>query len=202
MANYYYKNSTTNPHNSCLPHSFRLLIVGSSGSGKTTLLMKLLLEKNLINYNKLCIFAKSLYQSEYTVIQAGFENKLSKNYMLKKLNSGDEIRDENYWKNKINDDKDDILTIESVAAAMTILQKKPSTLEGEFHTSADAIPDPADLNKSIRNLMIFDDIMTEHNQDAAANYFNVVEVQIVTVYIYLNITLNYHYTLSDLIVTL
>jgi len=55
--------------------------------------MKLLLQKNLINYNKLYIFAKSLYQNEYRVIQAGFENNLSKSNMLKLLNAGDEIRD-------------------------------------------------------------------------------------------------------------
>jgi len=34
------------------------------------------------------------------------------------------------------------------------------------------IPDPADLDKSIRNLMVFDDIMTDRNQHPAANYFS------------------------------
>jgi len=33
------------------------------------------------------------------------------------------------------------------------------------------LPDPADLDKSIRHLMIFDDIMTDKSQDPAANYF-------------------------------
>jgi len=33
---------------------------------------------------------------------------------------------------------------------MSTLQKKPSSIEAEFHTSADAIPDPADLDKSIK----------------------------------------------------
>jgi len=55
--------------------------------------MKLLLEKILINYNKLYIFAMSLYQNEYKVIQAGIENKISKSNMLKLLSSGDKIRD-------------------------------------------------------------------------------------------------------------
>jgi len=57
--------------------------------------MKLLLHKGLINYDKLYIFAKSLYQPEYRVIQAGFENKLSKSNMLKLLNAGEEIRVKN-----------------------------------------------------------------------------------------------------------
>jgi len=59
MTHYYYKSGTSNPHNPCLPHNFRLLIVGASGAGKTSLLMRLLLEKDLINYNKLYIFAMS-----------------------------------------------------------------------------------------------------------------------------------------------
>jgi len=54
---------------------------------------------------------------------------------------------------------------------MKLLQKKPSTLAAEFHNSSDMIPDPADLDKSIRNLMIIDDIMTDKSQDQAENYF-------------------------------
>jgi len=54
---------------------------------------------------------------------------------------------------------------------VSLLQSKPSNLEAEFHNSSDATPDPADLNKSIKNLMIFDNIMTDKNQDPAANYF-------------------------------
>jgi len=55
--------------------NFSMLIVGASGSGKTSLLMRLLLEQNLMNYDKLHIFAKSWYQPECKVLQAGFENK-------------------------------------------------------------------------------------------------------------------------------
>jgi len=51
------------------------------------------------------------------------------------------------------------------------ISEKPSKLEAEFHTSSDAFPDPADLNKSIENLMIFDDFMTDKNRDPASNYF-------------------------------
>jgi len=145
-----------------------MLIVGSSGSGKTTLLMKLLLHKGLVNYDKLYIFAKSLYQPEYRVIQAGMENKLNKSNILKLLNAGDEIKDEKYWEQHSTDD---IPTIESVASAMATLQKKSSKIKAEFHNNAYEIPDPADLDELIRNLMIFDDIMSERNQDPASSYF-------------------------------
>jgi len=98
-----------------------MLIVGSSGAGKTTLIMKLLLHKGLVNYDELYIFAKSLYQPEYRVIQAGMENKLSKSNIFKLLNAGDESEDEKYWEQHSTDD---IPTIESVAAAIATLQKK------------------------------------------------------------------------------
>jgi len=127
--NYFFKLNLANVHSNCLPNNFRLLIVGSSGRGKTTLLMKLLLEKNLVNYDKLYIFAKSLYPPEYKVLIAGFENKLSKNDMLKLLNAGDEIKDEKYWQQH---SIDDIPTIESVAAAMATLQKSPVYLKQNF----------------------------------------------------------------------
>jgi len=75
---------------------------------------------------------------------------------------------------------------------MATLQSKPSKLNGEFHNNADeyhfsyitdklakiyicsncsSVVDPADLDKSIMNLMIFDDIMSDRNQDPASNYF-------------------------------
>ena len=75
--NYYFANEPK-VHNQLFPNTFRMLIVGQSGCGKTTLLMRLLLEKGLINYDKLSVFAPSLDQNEYKVLQAGFENGLNK----------------------------------------------------------------------------------------------------------------------------
>ena len=75
--NYYFANEPK-VHNRLFPSTFRMLIVGPSGCGKTTLLMRLLLEKELINYDKLYVFAPSLDQNEYKVLQAGFENGLNK----------------------------------------------------------------------------------------------------------------------------
>jgi len=48
---------------------------------------------------------------------------------------------------------------------------EPSSTEAEFYSSPDDIPDPADLDKSIRNLMVFDDIMTDKKQTTAENYY-------------------------------
>jgi len=127
--NNFYKLNLANHHATCLLSNFRMLIVGVSGSGKTTLLMKLLLEKNLVNYDKLYIFAESLYQPEYRILQAGTENKLNKNNTLKLLNAGDEIKDEKYWQQHSSED---IPTIESVAAAIATLQKNLVQLKQNF----------------------------------------------------------------------
>ena len=48
-----------------LPHSIRGLIVGKSGCGKTTLLLNLLLRPGWLDYNKLFVFGRSLFQPEY-----------------------------------------------------------------------------------------------------------------------------------------
>jgi len=65
-------------HYERLPIDFRALIVGASGCGKTCLLIRLLLEHNLLNYDKLYVFARTLYQSQYQILRTGMENRLSK----------------------------------------------------------------------------------------------------------------------------
>ena len=65
-------------HSKEFPKNFRMLIVGESGCGKTCLLMRLLLQPGLLNYDKLYVFAKSLYQTQYQVLKAGLENRLPK----------------------------------------------------------------------------------------------------------------------------
>ena len=61
-----------------LPKSIRGLLIGSSNCGKTTLLFKLLLGTNILDYNNLFIFSKSLNQKEYEVLIEGFKHNLTK----------------------------------------------------------------------------------------------------------------------------
>ena len=49
--------------------------------------------------------------------------------------------------------------------------EKPSKLEAEFFDNGADIPDPSELDKKIRNLMVFDDIMTDKKQTPAENYY-------------------------------
>jgi GTPase SAR1 family protein len=96
MAYYYSSGTGIKNHNDSLPPSFRMLIVGASGMGKTSLVMRLLLEKELLNYDKLYVFSKSLYQPEYSVLINGFKYGLTKSNMLKILRSGELIKTPEY----------------------------------------------------------------------------------------------------------
>jgi GTPase SAR1 family protein len=91
---YFYKSADKKVHNDCFPHNFRMLIVGASGAGKTALLMRMLLEPGLLNYEKLYVFAKSLYQPEYQVLRVGLQNGLPKMNIIKLMNL-DEILKKN-----------------------------------------------------------------------------------------------------------
>lgn len=159
---YHYNRTKNHVHNECFPETFRALIVGQSGAGKTALLMKMLLEPDLLNYDKLYIFARSLYQPEYQVLENGFKYGLSKKEMISMLNSAKTI------------EKHDC-TIEDLALGLQELNKEkdeePNHIEAEFHDNADNIPDPKDLDKNVRNLIIFDDIMTDRNQVTPENYY-------------------------------
>lgn len=159
---YYYKTTEKRVHNKCFPSNFRMLIVGASGAGKTALLMRMLLDPDLLNYEKLYVFAKSLYQPEYQVLRAGLENGLPKTDIIKLMNSDTILKKNNTG-------------INEAAKALTECNEEneiePSNVECEFHDSSDEIPDPKDLDKTVRNLIVFDDVMTDKKQTLAENYY-------------------------------
>lgn len=159
---YYFKSLGSKVHNNLFPHSFRALIIGASGYGKTTLLMRLLLEDDLLNYDKLYVFAKSLYQPEYEILKSGLENNLPKQDIRRIMNSEEYI-------NKAD------INFDELAEAMQELnvenEKDPSEIECEFHETGENIPDPATIDRSIRNVIVFDDVMTDKKQTPAENYY-------------------------------
>ena len=66
-----------------LPKSLRGLVVGKSGCGKTTLLLKLLLRPGWLDYSKLSVFGKSLFQPEYKILRKGFEEQIPKEMIMR-----------------------------------------------------------------------------------------------------------------------
>ena len=50
-------------------------------------------------------------------------------------------------------------------------EDEKSNITCEFYESPDDIPDPKDFDKEDKNLIIFDDIMTDRNQSAPGAFF-------------------------------
>jgi len=67
------ENVTNERNHPLLPKSLRGLIVGKSGCGKATLLLNLLLQPGGLDYWKLSVYGKSLFQPEYKILRKGFE---------------------------------------------------------------------------------------------------------------------------------
>lgn len=155
---FFYNDAKKKVHHPSLPYNFRMLIVGESGCGKTTLLMQLLLQENLLNYNKLYVFARSLHQPEYQCLIEGFKNRLSKSDIIYLLNVGADIESKK-------------VSIKQVAEGLSLSSEKLSDITAEFYNSSDDIPDPSDLDTKVRNLMVFDDIMTDRRQTTAEQYY-------------------------------
>ena len=76
-----------------LPKGIRGLIIGKSGCGKTTLLINLWLRPCWFDYNNINIFGKSLFQPEYHILKKAFEEKLSKEVIIRLFENQNEITD-------------------------------------------------------------------------------------------------------------
>src|SRR6267154_741904 len=157
---YFWKSGKTRNNSPMVPNSIRALIVGRSGCGKTSLLIRFLLEENLLDYNKLFVFGKSLHQPEYQILKAGIENKLDKHHIVELFQYNDQI----------NKSKDDLQTIIK-ATARLIPEKNKGHISGTFYENSSEIPDPREINKDDKNLIVFDDIMCDKKQSAADSFY-------------------------------
>jgi len=154
LENLSIKSENNRNNNPLLPNSIRACIIGKSGCGKTNLLLNLLLNNfgdiPFLDYNHLYLFGKSLHQPEYQLLISSLKHKIPRHI----------IRD--LIKNKLTDNK--------------IIQKIGSSLENnnktivESYTDSNNIPDPSELNKNHKNLIVFDDIMLEKQNKCEAYY--------------------------------
>jgi hypothetical protein len=145
VNNVYIKRNNNNLFPS---NSIRACIIGKSGCGKTVLLMNFLLKKyaydEYLDYNNLYIFSKSLYQPIYQVLINGLKNNLTKQQIINCF------RNQNFKIDKNISNK--------------------NTIQIHCHDDPDEIPDPIDINRDLKTLIIFDDIMLE-KQNKVESYY-------------------------------
>ena len=137
-----------------LPRSVRGVIIGKSGCGKTTLLLNLLLRPGWLDYNRLYVFGKSLFQFEYRILKKAIEEGLPKENILQLFELHNEIT------------RLDI----SPFALLEKIGGGTSGIESSFYESSEDVPDPRDLSASCKNLMIFDDLLLE-KQNKCESYY-------------------------------
>jgi len=153
------QNKTNKNNHPLLPKSLRGLIVGKSGCGKTTMLLNLLLQPGWLDYSKLSVFGKSLFQPEYRILKKGFEEQLPKRVNMNLFENQNEIQQEQISPNEL---------IHELAKNQKIHSKEP--IECSFYESTDDVPDPKELSPEQKNLMIFDDLLLQKQNKCEAYY--------------------------------
>ena len=122
-----------------LTKSLRGLIVGKSGCGKTVLLLNLL-QPGWLDYSKLSVFGKSLFQPEYKILRKGFEEQLPKEMIMNIFENRDEILREQISPNElIHELAKNRKTRRGLRSASV---DSNELIECSFYESADDAPDP------------------------------------------------------------
>jgi ABC-type dipeptide/oligopeptide/nickel transport system ATPase component len=144
-------------NNPLLPRSIRGLIVGKSGCGKTTLLLNLLLRPGWLDYDNLQVFGKSLFQPEYEILKKAFDEKLTKEAIIGLFKIRAEVMNR-------------AVPPGCVVEEMSRNLNDESDICCNFYESAEDVPDPRDLSREKKNVMIFDDLQLE-KQNKCETYY-------------------------------
>lgn len=147
------KNNRNN--NELLPDNLRGLIIGKSNCGKTTLLFNLLLKPDWLDYNNLLIFGKSLHQTEYQILNYGFDKRLSKRQIS------------NIFTNQEYLAQSGLTPIEAIEEYNGITEKG---VTAELFEDCELVPDPSTLDPTLKNLLILDDCFLGKQNKAEAYY--------------------------------
>ena len=188
------RNTVIFNHDKGIPNNFRCIVVGSSGSGKTYRVFNMLLRPGYLDYDTLHIFSPTLYQDEYKLLIAGFRNKLNKEDIIQcflnqdKVSSDPEVVAREYAKIMKEEEKWHDIKVYTYATSATgdISQEAPSSVAlntssvaPNTNTSASRnmntrplklLPQPDELEKGRKHLIVFDDCMTG-SQKQIENYF-------------------------------
>ena len=174
------KNQIKFDHDESIPSHFRCIVVGTSGSGKTFRVFNMLLRPNYLDYDTLHIYSPTIYQDEYKMLLSGLKNKLHKEDIIacflnqNKLHNDPEIVASEYAKTL--DDRDKWLDVKVFSYGITennINNNNNNTGQSNNNNNninKRQLPQPDDLEKGRKHLIVFDDCMTGP-QKQIENYF-------------------------------
>ena len=157
-------------HHVLIPNNFRCIVVGGSDSGKTFRVFNMVLKDGFLDYDTLHIYSPTLYQDEYKLLVAGLKNKLSKKDIVA------------CFRNQQFLDEEPEIVAQKYAGVMNDSEKwhdvrvytygpeSSSESLNEKATSSSCLPNPDDLERGRKHLIIFDDCMTGP-QKQIENYF-------------------------------
>ena len=151
-----------------LPKSLRSLIVGKSGCGKTVLLLNLLLQPGWMDYSKLPVFGKSLFQPEYKILRKVFEERLPKEMIMNIFENHDEILREQISPNKLIHEL--AKNGKTRRGLRSVSVDSNELIECNSYESADDVPDPKEISPEHKTLMIFDDLLLKKQNKCEAYY--------------------------------
>ena len=133
------------------------MIIGKSRCGKTTLLINLLLRPGWLHYNNINIFGKSVFQPEYHILKKAFEEKLPKDVIIRLFENQNEIT---------------YLGISPISVVEEMAKdiRDKSDVVCNFYQSVEDVPDPRKLSSEKKNLMVFDDMLLEKQNNCSSYY--------------------------------
>jgi len=111
-----------------------------------------------LDYSKLSVFGKSLFQPEYKILRKGFEEQLPKKVLMNVFENRDELL------------RQQISLIQLLEELAKNRQNKSESIECNFYESADDVPDPKEISPEHKNLMIFDDLLLQ-KQNKCETYY-------------------------------
>ena len=135
------------------------LICGKTGSGKTYLLMQALLQEDLLDYDSLYIFTSTPDQPAYQFLQHGFRVGLSKEAIGSIFSE--------YLKN----DKIDMTVANFCEEFQNDQGMKGEKEKVSVHLSSKALPQPEDLQRNKKHVVIFDDCVNQRDQSLQKEYY-------------------------------
>ena len=154
-------------HHPNIPNSFRMLVIGSSGCGKMVLLLRLLIEPIFLDYDNLIIYTTTKDQQEYQLLYHGFNNGLSKENLAAITLQQENLKGLSIpvlckkYAEFLKNPKSVLRSSEPEALITVMLIDKTNELTP-----------PEQLDKNKKHLIIFDDCITQKNQQVIGSYFS------------------------------